>query len=90
MSSAEAPTVSVPCNNAAKNHWTDGTNQLLDANPLVASISKIVIKGAASASVQNGISAELVKSLSLGGIAVNVSQLANHHLIAPGLWFEKV
>jgi hypothetical protein len=53
-------------------NWADGTNVLLDMNPLVASISKIVIKGAAIADTQSGIAAEKISSLTIGGFPITI------------------
>lgn len=73
--------------NTAVNHWADGNNVLL-AKPtgsnIVASIAKIVIKGASFANVQNGVAAELVKSLSFGGSNVPVPAGAQNFQISGG------
>ncbi len=52
--------------------WADGTNVLLNANSIVASIAKIVIKGNCFAGTQSGIAAEKIQSLTVGGFAVPI------------------
>lgn len=61
-------------NNAANyGNWADNNDALLSANPIVASIAKIVIKGAATADTQSGISAEQIKSLTIGNSVISVA-----------------
>lgn len=60
-------------NNAMPNHWADNNNTLLSTNSIVASIAKIVINGPITATVQNGIVAEKVLSLSVNGLNIPIS-----------------
>lgn len=80
--------------NAAKNHWADGTNTLLSKtveSNIVASIAKIVIRGAVSSIVQNGIVAEQIKSLNIGGSNVLVPLGVQHFKAAPGsFWIQQI
>lgn len=74
-------------NNANPNHWADGANELLPkpaGSNIVASIAKIVIKGASFANVQNGFAAQQVKSLNIGGFNIPVPAGAQNFQVSGG------
>ncbi len=77
--------------NASPNHWADGSNTFLSSNPIVASIAKITIKGVVSATTQNGIAAERILALNIGGFAIPVAPGTLHEkVVGNNFWIEQV
>lgn len=71
--------------------WADGNNALLSkpaGSTLVASIAKIVINGPLSATMQNGIAAERILSLTLGSMNVPVAPGSQFFALGPGNVFD--
>lgn len=62
-------------------NWANGMNTLLSTNPIVASIAKIVIQGSCFAASQNGVAAEKISSLSVGGFLVPIAAGAQNPTI---------
>lgn len=74
----------------AKDHWADGTNTLLSKptdSTIVASIAKIVLKGAVFASVQNGVAAQQIKSLQIAGFNLPVGTGAQYFQASDGNFY---
>lgn len=71
-------------------NWADGTNTLLDAaNQTVASIAKIIIKGATYGPIQCGFAAEQIQSISLGGLPVVIDPGAVNPQISQGDFYAQ-
>lgn len=75
----------IDTNNAAPNHWAEDTNTALPSpGSIVSSIAKIVVKGTLGGSVQNGIAAGQVLSLSVGGSKASIPPGPQFFPIASG------